>query len=138
MDISSLIDVSFLLLIYFLVTSTLVRKEQDLSIDLPTDPRMSPSKVRPMLIRVEEGGQVFLGEPGPTEELVGEDDGQRSLPRLEQRLNLFRTALEGAGAQPVVQIYFADEVRQQRVIDVLNALVACRIHSVTFTDLVDF
>ena len=36
LDISSLVDVAFLLLIYFLVTSTLKKDETDLSIILPT------------------------------------------------------------------------------------------------------
>ena len=36
LDMSSLIDVSFLLLIYFLVTSTLDPKEADLGMKLPT------------------------------------------------------------------------------------------------------
>ena len=36
LDISSLIDVSFLLLIYFIVTSTLQKRETDLGITLPS------------------------------------------------------------------------------------------------------
>ena len=35
LDISSLIDVCFLLLIYFLVTSTITPREQDLGMSLP-------------------------------------------------------------------------------------------------------
>ncbi len=36
LDISSLIDVCFLLLIYFIVTSTMQPREQDLPMTLPT------------------------------------------------------------------------------------------------------
>ena len=59
LDISSLIDVSFLLLIYFLVTSTLKKKETDLSIVLPTQvPTDNPDPIDPIAIKVETDGSI--------------------------------------------------------------------------------
>ena len=53
LDMSSLIDVSFLLLIYFLVTSTLEPRESDLSMEMPTDSgKASSIQIDPLKIRL--------------------------------------------------------------------------------------
>ncbi|MFT6596748.1 MAG: biopolymer transport protein ExbD, partial [Akkermansiaceae bacterium] len=50
LNISSLIDVCFLLLIYFIVTTQIVRKEQELSTSLPSvAPSETPPELAPML-----------------------------------------------------------------------------------------
>ena len=138
MDISSLIDVSFLLLIYFLVTTTLTKKEQDLSVEMASE-RLETfdTPITPLLIRLEAKGLVFLGERGPLEELVGEDDSIRSLPKLEERLDLYQSAASGSGLLPLIQISVGEEVGYQRVLDVLNSLAGRGIKGVTFTDFKD-
>ena len=61
LDISSLVDVAFLLLIYFLVTSTLKKDETDLSIVLPTSiPTDNPDPVDPLAILIEADGRVIV------------------------------------------------------------------------------
>ena len=59
LDISSLVDVAFLLLIYFLVTSTLRPDAPDLSIVLPTQvPTENPDKVDPVVIVIGPNGNI--------------------------------------------------------------------------------
>jgi biopolymer transport protein ExbD len=49
---------------------------------------------------------------------------------------MYRAALSG-DAQPLVQLYVEGDAKQQRVVDVLNALAKENISKVTFTDLID-
>ncbi|MFT5409512.1 MAG: biopolymer transport protein ExbD, partial [Verrucomicrobiales bacterium] len=63
LDISSLIDVSFLLLIYFIVTSTLQKRETDLSITLPsTVPTDSTDPVDPLAIKIAMDGTITVDD----------------------------------------------------------------------------
>jgi biopolymer transport protein ExbD len=138
LDISSLIDVCFLLLIYFIVTSQIVKKEQELSTSLPsTAPSDTPPDLAPMLILLEGNGNISLqGESGIIE-LVESDSDARELPNLSQRLDLHKSVADTASQKALVQIRVAGDAVQQRVIDVLNALAGANITEITFTDIND-
>ncbi len=140
LDISSLIDVCFLLLIYFLVTTTITKKEQDLDMTLPvSQPSDTPPEVKPILIKIDSNNFVYYSTEGGVEELVEQDPESRELPNLSARLNLsVSAASSGAGDQkPVVQVFVDGESKQKRVIDVLNSIAGAGINTVTFTDLID-
>ena len=138
LDISSLIDVCFLLLIYFLVTTQIVKKEQELSSALPsTTPSETPPELSPMLIIVEANGTVSVkNESGVVEPLEVNADS-RELPVLLERLELHRELAEASSSSALVQIKVDGESAHQRVTDVLNALTAAKIKEITFTDLLD-
>lgn len=137
LDISSLIDVCFLLLIYFLVTSTITPREQDLGMALPAStPSTEQPKIEPMFIRVDAGGIIYTGT-GPSQQTLDTDPSVRDLPLLTSQLELYASAARSAGSNPLVQIYVDPGATQQRVIDVLNSLAGEGITSVTFTDLVE-
>jgi biopolymer transport protein ExbD len=136
LDISSLIDVCFLLLIYFLVTSTIAPRERDLPLAMPGDNPAPSSPIEPMFIRVDAAGAVFTGT-GVGERPMDNDPASRDLPLLASHLELYMGALRGTREKPLVQIWVDPEVMQQRVIDVLNALAAAGMANVTFTDLVE-
>ena len=138
LDISSLIDVCFLLLIYFLVTTTIVKKEQDLSLALPSQALSDvPPEIRPLFLRIEANGFIYIRPEGAPDELVEQDPEARVLENLVPRLDLYSSAAKGSNSKPIVQLYVDGEAKQQRVIDVLNALAGAGIATVTFTDLVD-
>lgn len=137
LDISSLIDICFLLLIYFIVTSTIKPREQDLVMALPASaPSSEQSEIEPMFIKVEASGTVFTGT-GASQQALDNNPNERNLPLLLSQLGLYHDAALSAGNKPLVQIYVDPETTQQRVIDVLNALAKTGITSVTFTDLVE-
>lgn len=137
LDISSLIDVCFLLLIYFLVTTTIQPREQDLRMALPTTSSNSaPADLAPMFIKVNQSGQIFINS-GPAEELVESDPNVHRLPELTNRLSSYVATARAGAQEPVVQVSVNGEAAQQRVVDVLNCLAGVKISSVTFTDLVD-
>lgn len=138
LDVSSLIDVCFLLLIYFLVTMTIVPRESDLALALPTPGEVNPNTtvIAPMFIRVDAGGTVFTGF-GVSQMQMDADPASRELPLLLGQLKLYRDAAFSSGDTPLVQLWVDPGAVQQRVIDVLNALAAAKIASVTFSDLVE-
>ena len=136
LDISSLIDVCFLLLIYFLVTSTITPRESDLGMALPAanpDTSQQP-EIEPMFIRIEPNGAIYTGI-GASQQAMDTDVSVRELPLLRAQLDMYASAARAANSKPLVQISADGEASQQRVIDVLNALAGVNINSVTFTDL---
>lgn len=136
LDISSLIDVCFLLLIYFLVTSTIAPRETDLGMALPAanPDRSEQPKIAPLFVRIEPSGAIYTGI-GAEQVAMDSDVSVRELPLLLSQLDMYASTARAASETPLVQIHADDDASQQRVIDVLNALAAVKITTVTFTDL---
>ncbi|MGD7653673.1 MAG: ExbD/TolR family protein [Verrucomicrobiales bacterium] len=134
LEISSLIDVCFLLLIYFLATSTIHPRENQLDLRLtgnsiPT----SAATIDPPLVSIDSTGSVFTGT-GIASQPLDADPASRELPLLRSHLGLYRSACRAAGSPPLVRINADPATSHQRVIDVLNALAAEEIRSVAFAD----
>jgi biopolymer transport protein ExbD len=136
-DISSLIDVCFLLLIYFIVTSTITPRESDLGLALPNPEPAIPIQppIPPMALRINDQGAVIAGH-GDAEQALDTDINSRDLPLLLMQLDLYKTAAISSGDIPKVILEVDENVRQQRTIDVLNALAAAGISSVAFNELI--
>ncbi|MDF1861945.1 MAG: biopolymer transporter ExbD [Verrucomicrobiales bacterium] len=132
LDMSSLIDVSFLLLIYFLVTSTLDPKEADLGMTMPTSQSNSASEVEidQMTVEVNNSGHIVLNE-----EVLDTDIASRDVPLLLDRLRTYAESARLTDSQPMVIIAADDASKGQRFIDVLNALAdpGVNIRNVTIT-----
>lgn len=131
LDMSSLIDVSFLLLIYFLVTSTLMKKETDLGLTLPTqqpDSASSQVEIDQMMIVINPDGSVVVND-----DILDTDAEQRALPKLSDRLRMYKKAADLSGSKPLVILAADDASKGQRLVDVLNALAGVGIKSVTMT-----
>lgn len=135
LDISSLIDVSFLLLIYFLVTSTLDPREADLGLDLATPPQETTPVVDflpdPPLITLDENGIVSLET-----EILDSDSRSRKLVLLEDRMKTYVEAyrVTDADGSPSVIFDASDSVSGQRFIDVINCLTGVGITQIALKD----
>jgi biopolymer transport protein ExbD len=129
LDIASLIDMVFLLLIYFMVTASLVKSEGDLGLKLPGVVQQSVSVDMPdeQIIEIREDARVFLNG-----RVFGEAQAQE-LPELVSTLQRYRLASEAAKNRALITIWAADDVRHQRVIDVMNACAHAGIQDITFT-----
>ena len=133
LDISSLIDVCFLLLIYFIVTQTIQPRESDLGITLPSEsPSDTPPDISPMLIEVQDDGSIIVNKE-ETLDLVASGH-RRVLPQLKARLEMYQSGAKSAGAKPLIQVAVRGEAPNQAVVDVLNCIVGLGIEQVTFTD----
>jgi len=128
-DLTAMIDVVFLLLIYFMVTSAIVKTEADISILLPSP---SVAQVEPLdlpeehFIEVREDGQVLLnGQPfdGPLDP---------ALPQFTRTLSRLKEASDLAKVKTMVTIQAEAYAQHGRVIDVLNACAAAQIQLVSF------
>lgn len=136
LDVSSLIDVCFLLLIYFIVTSTITPRESDLDMALASSrptPEAQP-RIDPLFIRIEASGAILTGTDGLALPMDS-DASMRELPLLGSHLGMYAQAARAAGSLPLVRIHADGASTQQRVIDVLNALAGAGISAITFTDL---
>ena len=132
LDISSLIDVSFLLLIYFIVTSTLQKRETDLGLTLPsTVPTESTEPTDPLAIKISVDGAISVDDieiEGP----IG-DGIASTVPALRTRLKEYKEQTEIVGEKPMVVLAAADDGKTQRFVDVVNALASVKISSITMT-----
>lgn len=128
LDISPLIDVAFLLLIYFLVTTTLQKSEADLSLTLPgidsTDSK--EVKIDQMLVKVDPGGAIIVND-----EVSDSDPNDRDLPNLTDRLKRYAASCQIANTEPQIIIDCSDEALGQRFIDVLNVCAKSDIKNVS-------
>lgn len=128
-DLSPMIDIVFLLLIYFMVTTTLVVQESDLGIQLPADAPVESPQDFPLEVTIDimPTGQVLLnGEPIDTV-------GSRDMPNLTGRLIQLRQSTQGAGTPMFVTIQPNPEAPHQRSMDVLNSLAKARVRQVSFS-----
>ena len=139
-NISSMIDCCFLLLIYFLVATSLV-SEKKLDINIPASTQASTSqkpKVDPGNIYVSSSGVVTwnkdltVGEaydsslkPGTPAYLQ-----QRRMDSLVESLKLLKEQAEAVEASPVVMLHGSGKAPHQRIVDVMAALAEADIHSV--------
>jgi len=130
LDMASLIDVSFLLLIFFMVSATLQKQEADLGLILPgiTDLGGESVTVDQMTIKVDSSGSVLVND-----EVVDSNVNRRRIPKLNDRLKRYRAVADLAGSEPMVIIDCSGEVPQQRFIDVLNACAKVGIKHVSLT-----
>lgn len=128
LQISPLIDVVFLLLIYFLVTATLIKKEGDISFSLPANIEPSQMIIIPVevLIEITADGAVMM-------------DGMR-FSASDDKLNELVTQLEGlrgiADSQRspfYVNILPNADSEHSRVIDVMDACAAAGVKNLSFS-----
>jgi len=126
-----MIDLSFLLLIYFIVTSTLEPTEADLSMSMPTSMgEGSQVEVDMMTVQVNPAGHVVLND-----EVLDTDPTSREVPMLLDRLRTYVESAKLTDSEPMVIIAADDAAKGQRFVDVLNALAdpTVKIEKVTIT-----
>ena len=133
LNVAPLIDMVFLLIVYFLVSASLIRSEADLGIRLPG--MLAPDQVVEMVdeqtIIVNADGRVLLNDREYDSPM------SRDLPELVHTLIRYKQASDATGNEPLVTIWADDEAFQQRVVDVMNACAQAQIGNVTFSASLD-
>lgn len=128
LDITPLIDVVFLLLIYFMVTASLIQKEADLSFMLPalaepSEPITLPIEV---LIEVSELGDIII------EGMVfGRDE--TNLDDLISQLITLKEAADSSASELIVNILPNDKALHGRIIKVMDACAAAKVKNMSFS-----
>lgn len=125
-EITAMIDVVFLLLIYFIMLP--IQQEADLGITLPAEAPPAQNLELPSehLVEIMPNGQVLLNRQ-PMDAL-----DSRDLPTLRDTLARLKASSDRAGVKTVVTIDADPDSPHQRAIDVLNALKQAGVRLVSF------
>ena len=131
LELAALIDMSFLLLIFFMVAATLQKQEADLH--LPAGARTgtsaSPVELERMIIDVDDHGTVRLNN-----EPLSPRPGLTEMQQLRDRLSRYAAVARVSGSNPRVEIQCADAAAEQRFIDVLSASHGAGIERIRLVD----
>lgn len=130
-QIAPMIDVVFVIMLFFMVMAGAVKVERELKTTLPglapatlDAPQEPPDEI---IVTVEETGIVTLNE----EEFDTPDS--KPLPNFTSTLMRLKQEADNRNAKVMVTIQAEEQAKYERVIDVLNALAKARVSNVTFT-----
>jgi len=121
-QIAPMLDILFVLLLFFMVSAGVQKREATIPIPLPGN---GPGPLVRVSLEITADGQVlFNGAPtdAPTD------------PQLPLMISRLKAAIADAPDRPVV-ISPAPSARQQRVVDVLNACTAAHAKNIAFAAL---
>jgi len=126
LQIAPLIDVVFLLLIYFIMTATL-KPEADLGFMLPTAAKPDVPVIMPIEVLIEINGKgdvsyngMLFGEGGTLNDLTMELIGQKQ-------------AAESSKSELIVNILPDDKALHGRIIDVMDACAKAKVKNLSFS-----
>lgn len=125
-----MIDMVYLLLVFFMVTAKPTKPESDLKMTLPGTLTQEVKVELPdeQRLQIDGKGRVLLNEQ------VMDAVGSRDLPELVGVLTRYKQAAELSGSKALVTLDPDDAVRHQRVVDVLGACARAGITGVTFSN----
>ena len=128
-QIAPMIDVVFVIMLFFMVMAGAVKRENELNTTLPgnADTSTNTQMVDEQIISVGEDGEVMLNdEPFDTKT-------DTNLPQLTAALMRLKQASDASKSPLAVTIASEEQAKYSRTIDVLNACAAAKIDNVTFT-----
>ncbi len=131
MDLTPMIDVVFLLLVFFMVTTQLVKQEADLGIQLPSEavPTAAPELPSKHIIDIMPDGSVLING-GPTG-----DGSAGELNGLFSMLANLKASADRLHKKTVVTIQADPYSPHYRAVDVLNACARAHLKFVSFARL---
>ena len=136
-DLTPMIDVTFLLLIYFMVTTMLKQPEAELSIQLPGKPQSSDITPMDMLkVRIGDEGEVYLNgsEIEDGFDLLMPDLVANLKTQKGMRDQLINSGLKSKEeAELKVEIESSGIAEHQAAVSVLNACSSAGVNKVTFS-----
>jgi biopolymer transport protein ExbD len=128
LQIAPMIDVCFLLLFFYIITSKPVKPEADMTMTLPGTVAQEESVDIPdeQRITIQDNGQIVLND------LSMDRPDDRKLPALLATLKRFKESSDANKSQALITLDVSDNAVHQRVVDVLNACAEAGIQGVTF------
>jgi biopolymer transport protein ExbD len=128
-QIAPMIDVVFVIMLFFMVMAGAVKVEKEINTQLPgTVPtKDDPGFVDEMIIVIGDDGEITLND----EPFDSAKD--HNLPKLKETLIRLKKAADAAHTPSVVTIVSDPNAKYSRTVDVLDALAVAKIDNVTFT-----
>lgn len=130
MQMGPMIDMVFLLLVFFMVSAKPVKQESDINIGLPGTVAQEEALDIPdeQRIQIEPNGQILLNDqPMDTPQSA-------ELPALLGTLKRFKESADSNKTEALITIDADDAANHQRIVQVLNACAQAKITGVTFAD----
>ncbi|MEI7962404.1 MAG: biopolymer transporter ExbD [Verrucomicrobiota bacterium] len=127
-QIAPMVDVVFVIMLFFMVMAGAVKVENELSTKLPGSAESSPATEfnDETIISISDEGEVSLNdEPLDSVQSV-------ELPQLRGTLMRIKQNADNAKQPAIVTIVSDAHAKYSRTIDVLNALAFAKITNVTF------
>jgi biopolymer transport protein ExbD len=130
MQMGPMIDMVFLLLVFFMVSAKPIKQESDVNIGLPGTVAQEEALDIPdeQRIKIDAAGQVILNDQ-PIDSPQSPD-----LPNLTATLKRFKESADANKSEALVTIDADDQANHQRIVTVLNACAVANITGVTFAD----
>jgi biopolymer transport protein ExbD len=130
MQMGPMIDMVFLLLVFFMVTAKPIKQESDISLGLPGTVAAEEAVDLPdeQRIRIEDDGTILLNDA------IFGDPADSKLDTLVATLKRFKESADANKNEALVTLDAADGTNHQRIVDVLNACARADITGVTFSD----
>ena len=130
MQMGPMIDMVFLLLVFFMVSAKPIKQESDINIGLPGTVAQEEALEIPdeQRIQIQPNGQILLNDQPM--------DAPQSpeLPALLTTLKRFKESADSNKTEPLITIDADDAANHQRIVQVLNACAQAKITGVTFAD----
>jgi len=130
MQMGPMIDMVFLLLVFFMVTAKPIKQESDLNLGLPGTVSQDEVVDIPdeQKITIQASGQIILND------LPVDSPASSDLPTLLSTLIRFKESADANKSEALITIDADDGAEHQRIIDVLNTCAKAEITGVTFSD----
>jgi biopolymer transport protein ExbD len=130
-QIAPMIDVVFVIMLFFMVMAGAVKVERELKQQLPgvnvVSAESAPEMPDEITVGVEESGHITLNE----EELDPPEN--KAMPNFVATMMRLKQEADGRKAKVLVTIQAEEQAKYERVIDVLDALAKAQVSNVTFT-----
>jgi len=123
-----MIDMVFLLLVFFMVSAKPIKQESDVNIGLPGTVEQEESIEIPdeQRIHIQPDGQVVLNDQAM------DSPANPELPTLLSTLKRFKQSADSNKSEALVTIDADDAAQHQRIVQVLNVCAQAKITGVTF------
>ena len=128
-QIAPMIDVVFVIMLFFMVMAGAVKVENEYNTTLPGNAEASAATdfVDEIIINITEAGEVSLND----EPLASSD--QREMTRLRNTLLRLKQNADNAKTPALVTIVSEPYAKYSRTVDVLDVLAQAKIETVSFT-----
>jgi biopolymer transport protein ExbD len=128
-QIAPMIDVVFVIMLFFMVMAGAVKVEKEINTQLPgTAETQAPTDfVDEQIITISDVGEVALNDE------ILDSPKSKELPQLTGALMRLKQTSDAAKSPTIVTIISDPEAKYSRTVDVLDALSVANIGAVTFT-----
>jgi biopolymer transport protein ExbD len=130
MQMGPMIDMVFLLLVFFMVSAKPVKQESDINIGLPGTVAQEEALEIPdeQRIQIQPNGQVVLNDQPM------DSPASAAMPALFATLKRFKESADSNKSEALITIDADDAAIHERIVQVLNVCAQAKITGVTFSD----